>query len=183
MIHTTHPFWLRSFCLSSLPIGDSCQNILVEFPTAAITKMLYLHFPLLLQAHKHFNGFNPSRSLHQRRKYSHRTTHTSIHQRINRNTKDNNAESLYAKIKITLQVLYIAWCKNQCFFQNIPWSNLKVEQWIIYAWNGNNGSTIISKKMRISKDYLLLNHKNNIKRKPQFGIKNRLTFTERNPIP
>lgn len=26
--------------------------------------------------------------------------------------------------------------------------------------------------MRISKDYLLLNHKNNIKRKPQFGIKN-----------
>lgn len=103
------------------------------------------------QTFNSFNGFNPSRSLHQRRKYSHRTTHTSIHQRINRNTKDNNAESLYAKIKITLQVLYIAWCKNQCFFQNIPWSNLKVEQWIIYAWNGNNGSTIISKKCAFRK--------------------------------
>jgi hypothetical protein len=32
VIHTTHPFWLISFCLSNFPTGHSCQNILLEFP-------------------------------------------------------------------------------------------------------------------------------------------------------
>lgn len=32
VIHTTHPFWLSSFCLSDFPTGHSCQNIFVEFP-------------------------------------------------------------------------------------------------------------------------------------------------------
>lgn len=58
VIHITHPFWFKSFCLSAFPTGHSCQKMFVEFPTVDIRNVI------LIPVHKYevsaqIKGNNP----------------------------------------------------------------------------------------------------------------------------